>query len=115
VTAFLLNNAELLKPKVFVLLVSLGSLGMLLALISSFFGWNRIKRALEKPETRSQSFPKYVPDSLKTGEFQELPPPLKVPASITEGTTNLLDEEWTNHREKEKVPVSNRRNTNNFD
>jgi ribosomal protein L40E len=114
VTAFLLNNAELLKPKLFILLLSLGSLGILLALISSFFGWNRIKRALEKPEIRSQSFPRYVPDSLKTGEFQELPPH-KVPASVTEGTTNLLDEEWTNHRGKEKVPISNRRNTNNFD
>jgi hypothetical protein len=88
--------------------------GVFLALISSFFGWNRIKRALEKPETRSQSFPRHVPDSLVTGEFQQLPP-RQVPASVIEGTTNLLDKQWTNKQEKEKVPISNRRNTNNFD
>lgn len=116
-TAFLLNNAELLKPKAFVLLLSLGGLGILLALISSFFGWNRINRALKKPEPRSQPIPRHVPDSLKTGEFQELPPPPppKVPASVTEGTTNLLDEEWTTYREKEKVPIPNRRNTSDLD
>lgn len=74
-----------------------------------------MKRALEKPETQVQHIPRYVsPESLETGEFQELPPH-RVPASVTEDTTNLLDEEWTNRREKEKIPVSNRRNTNNFD
>jgi len=112
VTAFLLNNAELLKPKVFILLLWVGGLGILFAILSSFFGWNRLKRALEKPETRTVH--RRFPESLETGEFQELPP-RKVPASITEGTTNLLDEEWTNRREKEQVPVLERRNTNNFD
>ncbi len=114
VLAFILNNAEFLKPKVFILLLSLGGLGVLFALISSFFGWNRMKRALEKPENQTRHISRHVPESLDTGKFQELPP-RRVPASVTEGTTNLLDEEWTNRRGKEKVPVSDRRNTNNFD
>ncbi len=114
ILAFVLNNTELLKPKVFILFLALGGLGILFAAISSFFGWNRLKRALEKPETQTRHIPRYAHESLNTGEFQELPPRV-VPASVTEGTTNLLDEKWTNRREKEEVPVSNRRNTNNFD
>lgn len=112
--AFLLGSAELIKPKIFVLLFSLGGLGILLAVISSFFGWNRLKRALEKPENPAPYIPRSVPESLETGEFPELPY-RKVPASVTEGTTNLFDEEWVNRRETEKVPVPNRRETNNFD
>ena len=114
VAAFLLNNAELIKPKLFVFLLSLGGLGVLLAIISSFFGWNRLKRALDKPATQAQLTPRQFPKSLETGEFHELPP-RSVPASVTDGTTHLFDEEWIIQREKEKVPVSNRRNTNNFD
>ena len=114
VVTFLLNNAELLKPKLFILLVSIGGLGFLLAMISSFFGWNRLKRALEKPEILARHISRHASESLKTGDFRELQP-RQVPASITEGTTNLLDEEWTNRREKQEVPISNRRNTNNFD
>lgn len=114
VVAFLLNNAELLKPKLLVLFLSLGGLGILFALISSFFAWNRSKRALEKPETQMPHSPRHFPESLETGEFQALPP-RQTPVSVTEGTTNLLDEEWLNRREKEKVPISNRRNTNNLD
>lgn len=94
-------------------LLGFGGLAGLLALISSFFGWNRMKRALEKPETQARHISRHIPESLETGEFHELPP-RKVPASVTEGTTNLLDEEWTNRREKEKVPIANRRNTNEF-
>jgi hypothetical protein len=111
---FILNNLDLIKPKLFPILLGVGGFGMLLAIISSLFGWNRLKHALEKPENAARPISRRVPDSLDTGEFEVLPP-LKTPASITEGTTNLLDEEWTNRREKEKVPVSNRRNTNNFD
>ena len=112
---FLLNNSELIKPKLVPILFILGGLGILAAIISSFFGWNRMKRALEKPETQVRHIPRYVsPEPLETGEFAELPPH-RVPASVTEGTTNLLDEEWANRRENEKVPVSKPRNTNNFD
>lgn len=97
-------------------LIGFGALAGLLALISSFFGWNRLKRALEKPEAEVKHIPpRHTPiESIETGEFEELPPRQPV-ASITEGTTNLLDEEWINQREKEKVPVSRKRDTNNFD
>ena len=87
------------------MLLLVGGLGILFAIISSFFGWNRIKRALEKPENQSRHIPGRVPESIEAGEFQELPPHQSV-ASVTEGTTNLLDKEWTNSREKEKVPIS---------
>ncbi|MGI8495208.1 MAG: hypothetical protein ACR2L1_07835 [Pyrinomonadaceae bacterium] len=115
VAVFILNDLEMLKPKLFPILLAVGGFGMLFAIISSFFGWNRLKRALEKPENAARQTPRHFPESIETGEFQELPPPRRTPASITEGTTNLLDEEWTNRREKEKIPISNRRNTNNFD
>jgi hypothetical protein len=115
VVVFILNNADLIKPKLVPILFTLGGLGILFAIMSSFFGWNRLKRALEKPETAARHIPRYVsPESLETGEFQELPPH-KVPASVTEGTTNLLDEEWKKRRAKEKVPILNHRDTNDFD
>lgn len=107
----ILNSAELLKPKAFVVLFAVGTVMSLLAIISSLFGWNRLKRALEKPENEVRHFPRQVSESLETGEFYELPP-RQTPASVTEGTTNLLDQEWTNRTEKEKVPVRSQRNTN---
>lgn len=114
VVVFILNNAELLKPKLFPILIGVGGLGMLLAIISSLFGWNRLKHALETPENVAHPISRRSPESLATGEFEQLPP-RQTPASITEGTTNLLDEDWANRRKKEKVPVSNSRKTNNFD
>lgn len=114
-TAFVLENAEFLEPKVFIILFSLGGLALFFALITSFFAWHRSKRALEKPAGNALPPAFYrVPETLVTGELGELPP-RSVHASVTEGTTNLLDEEWSNRREKEKVPLSNQRNTNNFD
>lgn len=109
---FILNNLELIRPKAFVILFAVGTVMSLLAIISSLFGWNRLKRALEKPENEVRHFPRQVPESIETGEFYELPPPRQTPASVTEGTTNLLDQEWTKRTEKEKVPVLNQRNTN---
>ena len=111
---FILNNAELLKPQLFPILIGVGGLGMLFAVISSLFGWNRLKHALETPENVARPISRRSTESLTTGEFEQLPP-RQTPASITEGTTNLLDEDWANRRKKEKIPVSNRRNTNNFD
>ena len=110
----LLNNAGSLTMKGFVLFISIGGLIGLFAIISTLFGWNRLKRALEKPENQMRHIPRHIPGSFETDEFYELPP-REVPMSITEGTTNLLDEEWTNRRAKEKVPISKPRNTNNFD
>lgn len=114
VMTFILNNADLLKPKLFTVLMVLAGLGMASSIITSFFGWNRINRALEKPETKVQHIPRSPASSLETGEFEELPPKAPV-ASITEGTTNLLNEDWVKTPEREKVPVSKRRETNNFD
>ena len=114
---FILNNADLIKPKLVTLLFIFGGMGVLFSIISSYFGWNRLKRALEKPETKVQHIPavRDIPESLETGEFDALPPHRTAPASVTEGTTNLLDEELTNKREREKVPVSRgRRDTNEF-
>lgn len=105
------------NPNIFKLPLILGMIAVSFAIMSSFFAWNRLKRALETPaEKPAQNFPRYAPASVETGEFEQLPPSREVPASITEGTTNLLDQEWTRQpREKEKVPVSGKRDTNNFD
>ncbi len=112
--AFILNSAGLIKPKLFPVLLILGGAGLLFSIISSFFGWNRLKRALEKPETQTQHIPRYIPaESIETGEFEELPPRQPF-ASITEGTTNLLDEEWVQNNEREKVPVARKRETNDL-
>lgn len=119
--AFILNNLEVLKPKLFPVLLVFGGIGVLLAVISSFFGWNRLKRALEGTDSRAHHGPQFFPETLEANELsaaaaqQQLPPPRVTPASVTEGTTNLLDEEWTGRHSKEKVPVSSPRNTNNFD
>ncbi len=78
------------------------------------FGWNRINRALKKPETKNQTTPRFIPKAVQTGEFEELPMPRQPVASITEGTTNLLDKEWTNQGEKEKIPINLRRKTNDL-
>ncbi|MGI8543578.1 MAG: hypothetical protein ACR2MD_08875 [Aridibacter sp.] len=59
--AFLLNNAGLIKPKLFPLLLFFGGFGMLISIFLSFFGWNRIKRALEKPETVNEHTPRHIP------------------------------------------------------
>ena len=110
--AVILNSAGLIKPKLFPILLVFGGLGLLFSIISNFFGWNRLKRALEKPETERQHIPRNIPiEAIETGEFEELPPRQPV-ASITEGTTNLLDEEWTKTPEREKIPVGKKRETN---
>lgn len=114
VTAFVLNNLDLIKPKLFPVLLILGGIGMLFAVMSSFFGWNRLKRALENSETQTRNVSRHVPSSIETGEFEALPP-RTAPASVTEGTTNLLDEEWADRRAREKVPASGKRDTNNLD
>ncbi len=116
--AFILNSAGLIKPKLFPVLLIFGGAGVLFSIITSLFGWNRLKRALDTPEEKTPgnaSRYKMPFESLDTGEFEELPPQRQPVGSITEGTTNLLDQEWKNRHEKEKVPVSNRRETRDFD
>ena len=115
ILASILNNADLIKPKLFSVLLVFGGLALLFGIVLSFFGWGRLREALNRPATETPHIPRHIPESLETGEFRELPPQTSVPASVTEGTTNLLDEELLEHREKEKVPVSNRRVTKDLD
>ena len=110
----ILSLLKMLDPEALISLLSISGGLVIVTMLSSFFGWNRLKRSLEKTETERQQIPRHIPETIQTGEFKELPPRQPV-ASVTEGTTNLLDEEWTNRREKEKVSISRKRDTNNFD
>lgn len=101
------------NPKKIFIFLMFGGVTALTAILCSFFGWNRINRALDKPAEQKIIIPQYTPESLETGEFAALPHPSS-PASVTEGTTNLLDEEWTTKRQKEKVPIPIRRETNDL-
>lgn len=122
---FLIFNAGMMKTKLIPTIIMFCGLGLLSGFTSSFFPVNRLKRALEKPETPEPRMPRHFPEarenvshkelpSLDTGEFPALAPHQK-PASITEGTTNLLDSDWVDPREKENVRVSKNRNTNIFE
>lgn len=109
-TLILLRGIE---PAGVIGLFSFAGIAAVCAIICVGFGWNRINRALKKSETPHQKLPRQMPAALQTGEFDELPLPRAV-GSITEGTTNLLDREWTNQREKEKIPLAQRRDTNDL-
>ncbi|MCD9186157.1 MAG: zinc ribbon domain-containing protein [Pyrinomonadaceae bacterium] len=111
----ILKSVGLLEnPKAFFTLLIFGGITALLSILMTVFVWNRTNRALEKPsdphKNLSQYIPETFPEKLETGEFAQLPPPINH-ASVTEGTTNLLDTEWRKNRELEKIPVANRRET----
>jgi len=108
---YILTSTGLMKPKIFPIILVLGGLGMLVGFISNLFGWNRVKRALEKPDTGSQHIPRVLPREIEMNDVKELPPQRQAPASVTEGTTNLLDKDWSGEREKEKVRVAKGRTT----
>lgn len=116
-TIILSYLGRLENPKTFFVFLFFSGLTALTAILMTVFAWNRINRALEKPTETQRNIPQYIPEifpeTLETGEFEVLPPHTS-PASVTEGTTNLLGEEWTKNREKEKVPISNRRETNDL-
>lgn len=108
--------AGAIKAKLLPLLFIVGGIGFLFSIITSFFGLNRLKRALEKPvETQVQNIPRHTAEQIKERKVRELPPQKTQPASVTEGTTNLLDKTLTEKRETEKVTVASKRDTNNFD
>lgn len=115
VSVLIFNNVGLIGTKLFPILLGLGGLGFVFATVSSFFGWNRLKHALKQPETKVQHTPRTSPELIAKNKVRELPPQRVAPASVTEGTTNLLDKELTNLRKREKVPILNKRTTNNFD
>lgn len=101
-------------PKSIIIILSFGLACIVLTLMSTLFGWNRFSRALKKPLEQTQHVPRNIPHSLETGEFEQLPP-RQPRGSVTDGTTNLLEEEWVRSQQKEKVPVSRGRETNSFD
>ena len=105
-----------IKAKLIPILFIVGGIGVLFSIIASFFGLNRLKRALDKPsEAQTQNIPQHFPEQIENKKVSELPPQKTQPASVTEGTTNLLDKDWTSRREKEKVPISNRATTKDLD
>lgn len=112
---FVLNYlGKIGNPKAIFIFLMFSGVTALTAILCTFFGWNRINRALNKSAEEKISIPQNTPESLETGKFAALPP-RSSPASVTEGTTNLLDEEWiTKKRKKEKVPIPNRRETNDL-
>ena len=112
--ALTLSLLRVNDPAEMIFLLTFAVITTVCSIICVGFGWNRINRALKKPETANQTTPRFVPKAVQTGEFDELPMPRQSAASITEGTTNLLDKEWTNQREKEEMPVNRRRETNDL-
>lgn len=115
ILTLILSAIGVIQPKGLMILLGFGGTAALTAVLCSAFGWNRLNRALNKPaEQPSPRMTGHFPQSLETGEFRELPP-ARHPASVTEGTTSLLDEEWTDRRETEKVPLArDGRDTNEF-
>ena len=105
---FILNNAGMIKEKLFPILLILGGAGVITSIIFQFFGLNRLRRALDTPEVQTPRVPRATPETLREAQTNALPPKMS-PASVTEGTTNLLDRDFVD--EREKVPVSNKRTT----
>lgn len=111
--AFISSLTGLLAAKPTMLLFIASSLMMLIAMMSSFFGWNRLKRALTKQPTEERP---RVPLSSTVGvsnqhELDEARPYL----SVTEGTTNLLDPNFERQDQHEEVLVPRGKNTGEFD
>lgn len=98
IVLYILGTADLIKPKSLGLLIVFFGMALTTGTLFSGFGWNRLRRALSKPEESKIPTPSIVQPQIENAEYQELPPMRQQPASVTEGTTNLL--------EKEKVPVS---------
>ena len=111
---FIFNSAGMMKPKLFVVLTIFSIAALAGSTVASAFGWNRMRRALDKPSGDSPTVNDFVPPRLTQPEMQELPPMTERPASVTEGTTNLLDEDIVRRPELEKVPLKGR-NTNELD
>lgn len=97
-----------------VLLTACGGLGLVGAIYSSMFGWNRLRRALKTEELQPVGVSGRYRETLESFESNNLPP-ASVPASVTEGTTKLLEKDSIAQREKEKVPVSGSRDTNDLE
>lgn len=110
--AFILRLAGIVDSRSMLVIAAISTAILLFSILTSFFGWNRLKRALDTPEPKEltdkrQAFEPYIaPDGMNEA----------VPfGSITEGTTNLLDPQWTRESEKEPVFVTAKRETNDLE
>ena len=84
---------------------------MLFAVLVSFFAWNRLRRALDVPADKAPPS-RYAGPPADAAVRPHLPEQRQY-TSITEGTTNLLDPEWADDRERVSVPRS--RTTNELE
>lgn len=87
---------------------------LICGILSSFFGWNRLKSALKVPASTQ------IPERRPTSELYESPQRATITEgkqykSVTEGTTNLLNSEWMDPDGREKVLISEKRETNELD
>ncbi|MBX3287717.1 MAG: zinc ribbon domain-containing protein [Acidobacteria bacterium] len=109
---YLLNLAGLINPKLLLVFTTIYAFLMLFTLATSLFGWNRLKRALDKKTPSRQTG--------RVQEFNERADPVMLAsakpfASVTEGTTNLLDKDVFAQKETERVPVSVGRDTKDLE
>lgn len=113
VVTMIMSFAGIFPLKLAMPFAAISSTVLLVSILASFFGWNRLKRALDTPQ------PKQLSERRQTTEIYTAPEPAAlneaVPfRSVTEGTTNLLDPEWVKPDEREPVLVSKKRETNEF-
>jgi len=111
--AFISSLTGLLAAKPTMILFIASMVVLLVAMMSSFFGWNRLKRALTKQPADERP---RVPMSSTVGvtnqhELDEARPYL----SVTEGTTNLLDSNFERQNEHEEVLVPRGKRTGEFE
>lgn len=107
--AFISSLTGLFAAKPTMLLFVASMLMLLIAMLSSFFGWNRLKRALQAQ--RAEGRPSVSMSSTVGVTNEHALDEGRPYLSVTEGTTNLLDPELA----REKVPVQRRKITNEFD
>lgn len=110
----ILSVAGIIDAKTVLPLAAISTLTLLFSILTSFFAWNRLKRALDTPQ------PKQIKGQRQTTEIYTPPEPAAlnqaVPfRSITEGTTNLLDPEVIKTDEREPVLVPQKRETNELE
>ncbi|MBX3244137.1 MAG: zinc ribbon domain-containing protein [Acidobacteria bacterium] len=106
--------ARVIDLKTFAIMAFFSSFLALFTLSTSLFSWNRLRRALGKKPSERQV------GNMSTREFKENNDPVMLASakpftSITEGTTNLLDQEILTQREREQVPISQGRETKDLE
>ncbi len=112
IITFILTLTGVFPTDVAIVFAAFSTAALLFGILTSLFGWNRLKRALNTPESKElsdkrQAFEPYVaPDGVNEAA------PFR---SITEGTTNLLDPQWTKETDNEPVLVTKKRETNELE